>query len=114
MLSMAHDTSLLVKNTPASTLAHPVPASIGLLIWIWIAAPSDDGIIRTFSRLHMFTRSEFSLGASFFATLSHKQGLVAQVERRGTITFYCCMAIVFHSPRLHKHLKHESIKKDLD
>ena len=77
---------------------------------MWIAAFSDTGIIRIFSQITYVYLIRVFPGGQVLCSTQPEAGASHSGRRVRYIT-YCLMVIVFHSPRLHKHLKLEVIKK---
>ena len=77
---------------------------------MWIAASSDTGIIRIFSQITYVYLIRVFPGGQVLCSTQPEAG-ASHSGRRARYITYCLMVIVFHSPRLHKHLKLEVIKK---
>ena len=77
---------------------------------MWIAVSSDTGIIRIFSQITYVYLIRVFPGGQVLCSTQPEAGASYSGRRARYIT-YCLMVIVFHSPRLHKHLKLEVIKK---
>ena len=77
---------------------------------MWIAVFSDTDIIRIFSQITYVYLIRVFPGGQVLCSTQSEAGASHSGRRVRYIT-YCLMVIVFHSPRLHKHLKLEVIKK---
>ena len=78
---------------------------------MWIAAFSDTDIIRIFSQItYVYLIRVFSEGQILCSTQSEAEA--SHSDRRVRYITYYLMMIMFHSSRLHKHLKLKVIKKN--